>query len=130
MSGALREDLAEVVAVLGRLRVPVGGGHMGTDEAPLQRRCGALLTAAGIPWAAEVRLSARDRIDLLGGRTGRVGIECKVRGSPAAILAQLLRYAEAPEVGALVLVSTRSVRLPDTVGGKLLMTVTCWQGFL
>lgn len=57
----------------------------------------------------EVRLSARDRIDLL--TACGIGIECKVKGSPAAIVGQLLRYAESDQVKMLVLVTSKRTHL-------------------
>jgi hypothetical protein len=40
--------------------------------------------------------------------TGKVAIEVKVAGRPAAVLRQITRYAACPEVDALVLVTSRA----------------------
>ncbi|QDT39747.1 hypothetical protein [Stratiformator vulcanicus] len=40
-------------------------------------------------------------------RVGRIGIECKVAGGPAAVLRQLMRYADVTDLGAIVLVTSR-----------------------
>lgn len=86
-----------VWAALSRLRVPLQQG-----EYDLHRLVEQALDEAGIPWSHEVRLAPRCRIDLMAGT---VGIEIK-RGRPdrAKLLAQLRRYAECPQVEALLLV--------------------------
>lgn len=57
----------------------------------------------------EVRLSGRDRIDLL--TACGIGVECKIKGSPSSIVAQLLRYAESDEVKSLILVTSKRTHL-------------------
>lgn len=46
------------------------------------------------------------RIDFLCH--GGIGVECKVDGSPSAVLRQLIRYADFAEVHGLLLVTSRS----------------------
>ena len=64
----------------------------------------------------EARLAPRCRIDLL---CGCVGIEVK-RGRPekARLLEQLRRYAQCPQVAALIVVAERRLDLPGEMGGK------------
>lgn len=57
----------------------------------------------------EVRLSARDRIDIL--TACGIGIECKIKGSPASVMSQLLRYAESDRVKSLILVTSKRTHL-------------------
>lgn len=95
-------------------------GYRNEDE--LQAGLAAALVAAGHDVIREVRLAARDRVDLLVDRTA---VEVKVAGTPERVLAQLARYAESDWVDDLVLVTTRARHrtLPDEVGGKPLRVV-------
>jgi hypothetical protein len=77
------------------------------SELDLQAGIHQALTEAGVDVRREVRLSARDRIDLLTS-TG-VGIEVKAHRPaepPQRVMAQLARYSEHDELKALILVST------------------------
>lgn len=77
------------------------------DEYELQDLVADQLTAAGFEVQREVRLSARDRIDVLVD--GDVGVEVKVAGSIAAVHRQLLRYAEHETIRSLVLFTTKAL---------------------
>lgn len=92
-----------------------------TSEDDLQAGVHGALSAAGLDPVREVRLSARDRIDVL---VGTVGVEVKVArpGSTASaeqVTAQLQRYAAHEQITELVLVTTtvRHKRVPAEVGG-------------
>lgn len=86
------------------------------NEDQLQEGLAAMLAGEGFDVEREVRLSGRDRIDLL---VGDVGIEVKVAGQAGRVLAQLTRYAEHDRIGALVLVTTRvSHDAPPRINGK------------
>lgn len=92
-------------------------------EDDLQAAIFETLAASGFEPRREVRLSERDRIDLM---VGRVGVEIKVAGEPPAVLRQLGRYAESDDVDALVLVTARArhIQLPADVLGKPLVIRT------
>jgi hypothetical protein len=92
------------------------------DEAGLQAGITAALHTAGQPAHREVRLTTRDRIDIL---TDRVGIEVKVRGATDALLRQLQRYAQHTQIDALIVVTTvaKHRSLPQSVGGKPLAVI-------
>jgi hypothetical protein len=92
-----------------------------TDEDQLQVGITAVLEEAGLAPEREVRLSARDRVDIM---VGAVAIEVKVDGSAASALEQLQRYAKHDRVEALVLVTSQYQRLPDKAGGKPLSTIS------
>lgn len=87
------------------------------DEDALQAGIADALINAGYAVAREVRLTARDRIDLLVH--GGIGIEVKIAGSASAARRQLARYAEHESIKELILV-TRSARhtAPETLNGK------------
>lgn len=76
------------------------------------------LCEAGIDAQHEMRLAPRCRIDFLAEG---VGIEIK-KNKPerARLLAQLERYAACEQVNALLVVAPRSVKLPQSIGGKRL----------
>lgn len=103
--------MENVYKALTALRAPLQQG-----EYDLHHLVMAALDAAGIPWAHEVPLAPRCRIDLL---CGGVGIEIK-RGAveKARILRQLTRYAACPQITALILVTEKTVPLPHTLCGK------------
>lgn len=102
-----------------------------TDEYRLQDGCALVLAGRGFTVEREVALSAADRIDLL---VGQIGIECKVDGSASAVVRQCLRYLNAPQIAALVLVTGRARvgrMLPDQVmvGGQVkpVRVVETWR---
>lgn len=86
------------------------------DERQLQDGLAELLEADHVV-EREVRLNARDRLDLLVD--GTLCIETKIAGTPSSVLRQVERYAQHPSVEAILLVTSR-VRhsIPRTVNGK------------
>lgn len=100
-----------VYEALTALRAPLQQG-----EYDLHRLVMNALDNAGIPYAHEVKLAPRCRIDLM---CGRVGIEVK-RGKPEPkrIIQQLARYAACEGVDGLILVAERTVAVPHTMNGK------------
>lgn len=103
--------MESVYEALTALRAPLQQG-----EYDLHRLVMDALDAAGIPWAHEVRLAPRCRIDLM---CGGVGIEVK-RGKveKARILQQLAKYAACQQVSGLILVTEKTVPVPRQIGGK------------
>ena len=100
-----------VYEALTALRAPLRQG-----EYDLHRLVMNALENAGIPYAHEVKLGPRCRIDLM---CGRVGIEVK-RGKPEPkrIRQQLSRYAACEGVDGLILVAERTVAVPHAMNGK------------
>lgn len=93
--------------------------HASEDD--LQRGIAAALTELGMDVEREVRLTARERIDLL---VGGVGVEVKIAGVLRDVERQLARYAASTRVDALVLVTTRASHRPSAeIGGKPVLTV-------
>ena len=100
-----------VYEALTALRAPLQQG-----EYDLHRLVMEALSAAGIPYAHEVTLAPRCRIDLM---CGRVGIEIKRgRPEPKRIRQQLARYAACEGVDGLILVAERTVAVPHAMSGK------------
>jgi len=95
------------------------------NEKELQAGIAAALDAAGIAYAREPVLTAKDRPDFLVGSTV---IEVKVGGSRNELLRQVARYAALQTVGAIVVVTTRPGHcdLPAELRGKPVSTY--WIG--
>ena len=74
-----------------------------SSEADLQDQLASVFDAAGISYEREATI-AGGRIDFL---CGHLGVEVKIAGSPDEVWRQLERYAAAPEIDELVLVTTR-----------------------
>lgn len=94
MLDALRQDLLRFV-------YPYG------SELKLQNCIEAALCQTGYTFQREY-INGSDRIDFLvtDGDQG-IALECKIKGGPTAVLEQLLRYANLPEVDAILLVTSR-----------------------
>lgn len=105
-----RYSAADLAAVLRRYRLPV------SNEADMQAAIARAFAAEGVPFRREVTRDA-DRIDFV---VGRVGIECKVKGSATEVARQLDRYSAWPELEQLLLVTTRGhhLRVGDSRNGK------------
>lgn len=112
--------LGDVYQALQELRPPYA-----LYEMDLHQMVGALLTSKGIEHKHEATLSRGCRIDFL---VGDIGIEIKKgKPTPKALLPQLARYIQSPLLGGLIVVSQRSVKLPDTLLGKPLKTLCLQQ---
>ncbi len=100
-----------VLQALNTLRTP-----QAQDEYDLHALVSQALAAHELPFIHEAKLAARCRIDFL---CGDVGIEIK-RGKPqkTPLIAQLTRYAQSPDIAALVVIFERSVPLPRNINNK------------
>lgn len=99
-------------------------------ELDLQEALARIFEAEGLQVLREHRLSNRDVVDFF--LPEGVAVEVKVTGGTLDVARQLQRYAEHPEVLALVLVTTRRrlvLELPDMIGGKRLFKVALGGGF-
>lgn len=107
----LAAELEQLKRMIDGWKIPFG------TELAMQDTLQRILKSANIKYHREFVFGPRDRIDFL---VGRIGIECKVAGSTGAVMRQLLRYAERPEIGALILVTSRHThRFSQTeIGGK------------
>lgn len=74
------------------------------NEDELQRGLTGALEQAGFVVRREVRLTARDRIDLL---VGRIGIEVKIAGNAETVNRQITRYLASDELDGVILVTSR-----------------------
>lgn len=93
------------------------------DEEQLQEHLGRVLAPLG--FAREV-VAGADRFDFIAD--GLV-VEVKVGGTPAAVIRQLLRYAERTDVSGLVLAATKATlgaATPGTLCGKPVAVARLW----
>lgn len=72
-------------------------------EKDLQDGIETVLRAAGVEFEREKNLVEFGTIDFL--LRGGIGIEVKIKGSPADVIRQLHRYAQSPQIASLVLVT-------------------------
>lgn len=98
-----------------------------SNEKALQAAIGVILTANGIEHDRESRLSDKDCIDFL---VGGVGMEVKLKGSAVAIYKQCKRYCGYPEVEELLIVTNRSMGLPNEIDGKPTYLLSLGKGWL
>ena len=105
----------------------------------MQSDIAAALMAADIPFEREYRLSAEDIPDFLipcpRALTQWVAIECKLKGRGGAprkidIYRQLERYAQHPEVAAVILASNLSMGLPPEIGSTPVYAASLSKGWL
>lgn len=83
------------------------------SEKELQREIWRVLQ--GMPVEREYRLDGGSVVDFM---VAGVGIEVKIGGRKKAIYRQVLRYCGFEEVKALVVVTNRSLGLPETLNDK------------
>lgn len=114
---------------LGRLLVQ--GRFDLTDEAATQYGIERLLVSELSPSVVsrEHRLSGRDRPDFL--IDGRIVIEVKGdRHRQPAVLRQLARYAEHRQVEAIILATSRAMRMPAAIAGKPVCVLNLGRAWL
>ncbi len=80
---------------------------------------------------SEFQLSKLDRVDFYLAPQG-IAIECKRDrdASPRSIYRQLSRYAESPLVAGIVLVTWKSMALPETINKKPARVIQCARAWL
>lgn len=115
MNQTTNESISRIIRALSALRIPLI-----TNEYQLHEHIAAALRDGGFVIQHEVSLAPRCRIDFL---IDDVGIEVK-RGKPqkAAILRQCQRYLASDQLNALILVLDTHISLPNSLGGKPLIT--------
>ena len=99
-----------------------------STEAASHAAIAAALCENDIHARVEVRLSDRDRIDVLAGS---VGVEIKTAYTRREIMRQLKRYSEHDRIEALVLATAKPwPGRVDRVGGKPLFVASLSRGWL
>ena len=106
-----------IVAALSAVRMPAQ-----PEEYDIHAAVAAALSEAGLEFEHEYRLGPRRRIDF---RVGRIGIEVK-KGRPTspALATQLRKYLESDALDAVIVVTQRVTRVPDTLCGKPVVLVS------
>jgi hypothetical protein len=120
------QSLSSFVELLKTYRYSVG------SEDSFQRSLEQVLLRHHISFLREHQLGPEyGRIDFyLPDR--KFGIELKVKGSPSQALRQLHRYAQCPDIRALILMTARArlALAPATINGRPLVAVAVWEGLL
>lgn len=101
-----------------------------SSEKHLQEGLEKAFQDAGVLFEREKRLSPKDIPDFLV--TGGIVVECKMRnkGKKIAIYQQICRYAEYPEVTAIILASNGSMGLPPEINGKPVYAASLSAGWI
>ena len=104
-------QIERIVDALSSVRMPAQ-----PEEYDIHAQVAGALGAAGLPYEHEYKLAPRCRIDF---KVGRVGIEVK-KGRPATseLTKQLRRYLLSDELDAVIVVTQRVTRVPETIHGK------------
>ena len=110
----------QVIEALRDIRAPLA-----TDEYDLHLLARQALARRGIACVHEAVLAPRCRIDIL---CGRIGVEIK-RGKPtrAALLKQLLRYAQTGKLDAVIVLCEQSVELPAAIEGVPIHVISLFK---
>lgn len=87
------------------------------SEDELQRGIEQVLARSTFEALREVRLGERGRLDFIVD--GDIVIETKIGGSAAELMRQVARYAQSPQVAAILVVTSRAGHsLPASFNGK------------
>lgn len=114
----------EIVQLLRRCRFDL------STEKHLQEGIEQAFNERGICFKREKPLSPKDIPDFMVG--GGIAIECKIRNKARkmGIYQQLCRYAEYPEVTAIILASNLSMGLPSEINGKPVFAASLSLGWI
>lgn len=109
----VKHGLTPIAEALGRF------SYMAHDEHRLYLLLERILREAGLTFVREHPLDKKNRLDFWFPEL-RVAMEVKVRGAPHRVMSQITRYAEHPDVGAILLATTlaKLCRVPDCIAGK------------
>lgn len=109
MTAFCKLDIDAVVAALAGKRFPL------EDEIRTQAAISDVLRAKFGRLVEREAVAPGGRIDF---KVADIGIEVKVKGARGAIFRQLCRYAHAPDLGGIILVTSKAVNLPTQILGK------------
>jgi hypothetical protein len=101
-----------VISALNQYRFRFG------SEIELQNGIEKVLVRAEIPFTREIALSAKERPDFFVGES--TALEIKTKGTVAALLRQVFRYAALDAVSEIIVVGTPAwiANLPSEINGK------------
>lgn len=117
-----------LVANLQRYRWPIG------VELDVQNAVAEWLRRRDVRYEREYHLREADIIDFYFP-DHHIGLELKVKGSPASVMRQLQRYARSPEVDALILMTGHAALAAGcaaslSLAGKPVHVIATWAGGL
>ncbi|WP_072389751.1 hypothetical protein [Hyphomicrobium sp. CS1GBMeth3] len=109
MNTLCKLDIDAVTAVLAGKRFPL------EDEIRTQAAISTALRAKFGALVEREAMAPGGRIDF---KVADIGIEVKIKGSTGAIFRQFCRYAQASDLGGLILITSKAIDLPSTILGK------------
>lgn len=95
----MKATVDEIVSALKSYVIPAD------NESAMQSVIERVMKIRGYDHVREVVLSDTDRIDFM---VGAIGLECKVAGTAAAVMAQCGRYLDHACIESLILVTTKA----------------------
>lgn len=124
VNGESQGPAPDLVRLLRRCRLDL------STEKHLQAGIEQVFKDGGIQFEREKRLSPDDIPDFFV--EGGVVIECKMRhkARKVAVYKQLCRYADHPEVTAIILASNLSMGLPSEINGKPIYVASVSGGWI
>lgn len=100
-----------------------------SSEKRLQSDIETLFLAKGVDFQREARLGDGDIPDFLV--EGCIAVECKMRTArKMEVFKQLSRYAEQPNIKALILASNLSMVIPSSLNGKPALMASLSRGWI
>jgi hypothetical protein len=130
MTASLMDLAPKVVSIEAVIRLLQRSRFDLSSEKHVQEGVATVLSAAGILFDREKRLSPRDIPDFF--LAGGVVLECKMRNKSKKVdvFKQLRRYAACPEVTTIVLVSNIAMGLPPELLGKPVYVASLSHGWM
>lgn len=87
-----------------------------TNEKMLQKEIAAIFHNLDIPFTREKVIGPKSHIDFLFDNG--VGVEIKIKGNSRKIYDQCLRYAECADIQSMLLITTKTMGIPNVIKGK------------
>lgn len=115
--------IKKIVETLRQYRIPLDHEKF-TQEAIKQ-----IFEENEICMQSEYRLSDRSIIDFYD-EENRIGLEIKLKGSSAKIYDQCKRYCEFSAIDCLVLVTRKTMGMPEDISGKKVYVVSLGEAWL
>lgn len=113
--------MSQLLMLLGSIRAPL------ENEKLTQQEIANQLDVAGVEYEREVRLAPGDIVDFM---ISGAAVEVKIKGNRAQIIRQLERYSIHDNVREIILLTSRSILLPETIGGKPARSISLSRAWL
>lgn len=115
--------LEEIIKVLKSYQLPL------EDEKETQAAIGEAFQENQIPASPEFRLDNRSIIDFYCSEK-RIGIEVKLKGSTTKIFSQCERYCQFDAIDCLILLTRKTMGMPEKINGKRVIVISLGEAWL